>query len=286
MKRNKAEGQGQSSAIPAQRAEGLRILILFSDVGEGHLSAARTLAADLKSNLPHAEIILDNGFDVLGRFLCWFMRDFYHWQLLRFPGLYRFGYGLFRRVKLCRMLGAFLLWPLGSRAELGLVLGHSPDLVVSTDARLNAVLGQLRRAGKLKVPVFATLTDLAGLEFWAHKGVDLHLVMDPSCHAAVERIAGPGAARLVRPLVAPCFFRPLPQARARHNLGLSPDGRLVLVSGGAGGSVIWRAPSARPLAYRTPPWSVWPGATNKSRANLTRYSPASHALRSLASPPI
>ena len=71
MKRNKAEGKGQSSAIPAPRAEGLRILILFSDVGEGHLSTARTLAADLQSNLPYAEIILDNGFDVLGRFLCW-----------------------------------------------------------------------------------------------------------------------------------------------------------------------------------------------------------------------
>jgi processive 1,2-diacylglycerol beta-glucosyltransferase len=235
MKKNSEEGQGQSSAIRAQRAEALRILILFSDVGEGHVSTARTLAADLRSSVPSAEITLDNGFDVLGRFLCWFMRDFYRWQLLHFPGLYWFGYGLFRRVKLCRWLGALLLWLLGSRAELNLVLGHSPDLVISTDARLNAVLGQLRRAGKLKAPVFATLTDLAGLEFWAHKGVDLHLVMDPTCLGPVERVAGPGAARLVRPLVAPCFFHPLPKATARQSLGLSPDGRLVLVSGGGWG---------------------------------------------------
>ena len=161
------------------------------------------------------------------------MPDFYHWQLLRFPWLYRFGYGLFRRVKLCRRLGAVLLWLLGWLVVLGLVLGHSPDLVVSTDARLNAVLGQLRRAGKLKVPVFATLTDLAGLEFWTHKGVDLHLVMDPCCLAA-------GAHRRTGALPGwsapggPRFFRPCRKQERGSNWGFLQRGASSLCPEGAG----------------------------------------------------
>ena len=185
---------------------GPRVLILYSDIGEGHLSAARTLRDEILAEAPAAEVVLDNGFEVLGRFLRWFMRDFYRANLTILPRLYRFSYDLVRRVWLFRAIGALILSLLGGRAELCLVLSHSPDLVISTDARLNAVLGQLKKAGRLKVPVFATLTDLGGLEFWTHKWVDLHLVMDPSCVASVERLAGRDAARYVRPLVSPAFF--------------------------------------------------------------------------------
>jgi processive 1,2-diacylglycerol beta-glucosyltransferase len=124
---------------------------------------------------------------------------------------------------------------LGGRALLRMVLGYSPDIVISTDARLNAVLGQLKRSGKLDVVTFATLTDLSGLEFWTHKGIDLHLVMDSNCLASVERVAGAGAAYQVRPLVAPQFFTPLSREAAREQLDLPQSGRIVLVSGGGWG---------------------------------------------------
>jgi processive 1,2-diacylglycerol beta-glucosyltransferase len=214
---------------------GPRILILYSDIGEGHLSAARTLRDEIVAEEPAAKVVLDNGVNVLGWFLCWFMRDFYRANLANLPRLYRFTYELVRRVWVLRALGALILSLLGGRAELRLVLSHSPDLVISTDARLNAVLGHLKRAGKLRVPVFATLTDLGGLEFWTHKGVDLHLVMDSSCVGPVERLAGRDAARQVRPLVAPAFFGPLTRAQARDTLGLPPDDKVVLVSGGGWG---------------------------------------------------
>ena len=190
---------------------GPRILILYSDIGEGHLSAARTLRDEIIAEEPAACIVLDNGFEVLGRFLRWFMRDFYRANLTILPRLYRFSYELVRRVWFFRALGVLMMSLLGGRAELRLVQSHSPDLVISTDARLNAVLGQLKKTGRLTTPLFATLTDLGGLEFWTHKWVDLHLVMDPGCIAPVERLAGRDAARQVRPLVAPAFFRPLSQ---------------------------------------------------------------------------
>lgn len=214
---------------------GPRILILYSDIGEGHLSAARTLRDEIIAEEPAACIVLDNGFEVLGRFLRWFMRDFYRANLTILPRLYRFSYELVRRVWFFRALGVLMMSLLGGRAELRLVQSHSPDLVISTDARLNAVLGQLKKTGRLTTPLFATLTDLGGLEFWTHKWVDLHLVMDPSCIAPVERLAGRDAARQVRPLVAPAFFRPLARTQAREALGLPLDVKIVLVSGGGWG---------------------------------------------------
>jgi processive 1,2-diacylglycerol beta-glucosyltransferase len=219
-----------SAATPARR-----VLILHSDIGEGHLAAARALQLQIQLEEPLADVVLEDGYQVLGPFLRWFMRDFYHWQLTHFPRLYWFAYGLFSRVPLLRLIGALLMWGSGAKAALRLVRRYSPDLVVSTDARLNAILGGLRRSGRLKVPLVATLTDLAGLEFWAHKGVDLHLVMHHSCRHVVERIAGKGSVALVRPLVAPSFHTPLPRRRAREVLGLPTHGRMVLVSGGGWG---------------------------------------------------
>ena len=214
---------------------GPRILILFSDIGEGHASAARTLRNEILAEAPGADVLLQNGFDALGRFLCWFMRDFYRTQYSSLPRLYRFSYEVFRRIWLFRELGALILVLFGGRGVRRLVTSLSPDLVISTDARLNAVLGKLKKMGKLKIPVFATLTDLGGLEFWAHRGVDLHLVMDSNCVLTVERLAGKGAARHVRPLVAPVFFSPLPKAEARAALGLPLHDRIVLISGGGWG---------------------------------------------------
>ena len=227
------EDTGSESA--ERVAERQRVLVLFSDIGEGHASAARTLSNEIVAVDPHAKVMVVNGFEALGHFLRWFMRDLYRARNGSAPRLYRASYELFRRVWLFRALGAFILTMLGGRGERRLVESYSPDLVISTDARLNAVLGYLKRAGKLKMPVLATLTDLGGLEFWAHKGVDLHLVMDSTCVAPVERLAGKGAALHVRPLVAPVFFLPLSREEAREALALPVEGRMVLVSGGGWG---------------------------------------------------
>ena len=93
---------------------------------------------------------MENGFDALGGFLCWFMRDFYRARNGSAPRLYRASYEIVRRVWLFRALGAFILIMLGGRGERRLVQAHSPDLVISTDARLNAVLGYLKRAGQTR----------------------------------------------------------------------------------------------------------------------------------------
>ena len=69
-------------------------------------------------------------------------------------------------------------------------------MIVSTYPGTTAVLGELRRAARLDVPVVSAITDLAGLRFWAHPGVDLHTVTHRESIEEVEAIAGPGTRAL------------------------------------------------------------------------------------------
>ena len=71
------------------------------------------------------------------------------------------------------------------------------------------------------------MTDLADYGLWCHRGVDVHLVMHEATLGEVERIAGPGSATLVRPLVAAAFLRERDPASARSALGLHADRPLV-----------------------------------------------------------
>ena len=161
--------------------------------------------------------------------------DAYRWQLRFAPWIFGLLYRLFARVPALRGLGRAGLALFGAGPLLRLVDRYRPDIVVSTYPAATSVLGTLRRRGRLRVPTCATATDLAGLEFWAHPGIDLHLVMDASCVAPVERTAGVGSARCVRPLVAAAFFESCSREQARRLLSLPPDEPVVVVSGGGWG---------------------------------------------------
>jgi hypothetical protein len=63
--------------------------------------------------------------------------------------------------------------------------------------------------------------------------------------AAIERVAGEGSARVVRPIVARAFRSPLRKDESRRALGLPPEGFVAVVSGGGWGvGEIERAASA------------------------------------------
>ena len=103
---------------------------------------------------------------------------------------------------------------------------------MSTWPAATVILGSLRRRGKVRGPLYAAITDFAGLELWADKGVDLHLVMHESVVPTIERVAGAGSARVVKPLVSSGFMMPPSVAEARRVLDLPREGAIIVVSGG------------------------------------------------------
>ena len=212
-----------------------RILVLSADLGEGHDSAARALAAGLTGEQPATQVVLADGLAALGPFLQRTIRDGSWFQFRRVPWVFGIVYALLMRFAPVRRAAHVCLYRIGAEGLLRLIESHAPDAVVSTYPGINPVLGCLRRDGRLQAPVCTTVLDLASLEFWAHPGIDLHLVMHHGSDRRIDELAGPGRSLEVRPLVAPEYFEDRSAADARRSLGLPEAGRVVLVTGGGWG---------------------------------------------------
>jgi processive 1,2-diacylglycerol beta-glucosyltransferase len=220
---------------PPDPARPRRVLILSADVGEGHAAAARALASQIESSPEQAEVTIIDGLAAMGRVLRPVVEDGYRVQLRLMPWTYTLIYWLLENVAPIRWFARRLLWFLGSRPLARRIAEHDPDVIVSTYPAVTVVLARLRRTKIVHCPTVATITDLTGLFFWAQPGIDMHLVMYGESLPSVERIAGQGSVRLVRPLISADFLGPRCPLQARRALGLPEAGRMVVVSGGGWG---------------------------------------------------
>ncbi len=112
---------------------------------------------------------------------------------------------------------------------------YDPDVVISTYPGVTAILGMLRENRRLGIPVQSAITDLAGLRYWAHPGVDLHYVTHPESIEEVEKLVGPGSVEWARPPISRDFLMPRTRRDAREALDIPAHARMVLVSGGGWG---------------------------------------------------
>src|SRR5438046_1445652 len=175
-------GRGGVTCIrrTAEASPAVRVLVLTAPVGEGHVMAARALTEDIARRGDGSEVTVCDVLPALPRPLRWLLRDAYRWQLRAAPWLFAVLFGALRRSRLLRRLARAGLSLAGSRGLLRLLRRHPADVIVSTWPAATTILGCLRLRGKVRVPVCATLTDFAGYELWAERGIDLHLVMHES----------------------------------------------------------------------------------------------------------
>src|SRR6266498_3481443 len=146
-------GGGLLARYPARAGEpALRVVILTAEVGEGHVAAARVLAAELVCERADVEVLVCDALVGLGRFLRYVLLDAYRGQLRFAPWIFGLLYGLFARFRALRGLGRAGLAFFGARSLLRFVNGWRPDIVVSTYPAATSVLGSLRRRGRLTVP--------------------------------------------------------------------------------------------------------------------------------------
>ena len=212
-----------------------RVLILTADIGEGHDLPARIIKADLEEEMPTARVEIANGLEAMGRLLSAVVRGGSRFTFRWTPWLFDLQYWLITRLAPTRWLAHHLMYLLGARGLTRLVAAHDPDVVISTYPGVTAVLGMLRENRRLLVPVQSAITDLAGLRYWAHPGVDLHFVTHPESIEEVERLVGPASVEWVRPPISREFLMPRTRRDAREALDLPAHARVVLVSGGGWG---------------------------------------------------
>jgi UDP-glucose 4-epimerase len=212
-----------------------RVLVLTADIGEGHDLPARIIKADLEEEYPQAEVEIADGLQAMGRILSSVIRGGSRVTFRWMPWLFDLQYWLITKFAPTRWLAHHLSYLLGARGLTRLIAKHEPDVVVSTYPGVTAVLGMLRENRHLSIPVHSAITDLAGLRYWAHPGVDLHFVTHPESIEEVERLVGPGSVEWMRPPISRDFLMPRTRGDARHALGVPAHARVVLVSGGGWG---------------------------------------------------
>jgi len=213
-----------------------RVLILTASIGEGHDLPARFLAAQLAERRPAASAVVVDGLQAMGRtaerIALGSAPTDSVWRDRLFDGIH----ALITRVPLVPWLCGRLAEALGGRGLLDLIARERPDVVVSTYPGVTEVLGRLRRRGRLTTPTVSAITDLAALRFWAHPGIDVHLVTHPESAPEVRSIAGADARIVpVRGLHDPAFALPRSRDDGRRALGLPVEPKLVVVSGGGWG---------------------------------------------------
>jgi len=212
-----------------------RALILTADIGEGHDLPARMIKADVDEADPDAEVVIANGLEAMGRLCAAVVRGGSRVSFTWMPWLFDAQYWLITKFAPTRWLAHHLSYWLGARGLLELIAEQEPDVVVSTYPGVTAVLGMLRENRRLPIPVQSAITDLAGLRYWVHPGVDLHFVTHPESIEEVERLVGPGSVEWMRPPISPEFLMPRTRGDARRALDVPAHARVVLVSGGGWG---------------------------------------------------
>jgi len=212
-----------------------RVLVLTADIGEGHDLPARMIKTDIEKASPEAEVEIANGLEEMSRLYSSVVRGGSRVSFRWMPWLFDIQYWLITKFAPTRWLAHNLSYLLGARGLLRLIARYEPDVIVSTYPGVTAVLGMLRENRRLPIPVHSAITDLAGLRYWVHPGIDLHYVTHPESIEEVEKLVGPGSAEWMRPPISPDFLMPRTRSDAREALGLPAHARVVLVSGGGWG---------------------------------------------------
>lgn len=257
-----------------------RILILSASIGAGHDLPAEVMAAELREISPGVGVkVLDTlqeagpilkaaveGGSVFDSPIGNVVFDVQHRVLMQWSPARR---GM-----------TAIVLQLARRRILAMVERERPDVIVSTWPGGTEILARLRLTGELRVPVVSAITDLSSLWWWAHAGVDLHLITHPEAVAEIHEIAGPDAAiEVVRGLNDPAWVVPLAEDDARRALDLPVGPRLVVVSGGGWG--VGDLEGGIDIALRRPDTMVVVlcGGNDELRARLERDYAADDRVR-------
>jgi UDP-N-acetylglucosamine:LPS N-acetylglucosamine transferase len=212
-----------------------RVLIFTASIGAGHDLPAEILATALRAQGAQVEIV--DFLAIAGPLARAIVGGASSLETRAGNIAFDVGYLVGTRYAPMRRVGSRVIEQIACRRMQAFFAAHPADVVVSTYPLTTELLGRMRRKGLLAAPTVSAITDLAALNYWAHPGVDLHLITHPESEPEVRAIAG-AAARIeaVHGLTDLRFASPPPRAQARAELGLADgDGRLVVVSGGGWG---------------------------------------------------
>lgn len=212
------------------------VLILSAGIGEGHDLPARWLARGLAEEASGLPVKIEDGLAAMGSLVERIVMGGSAFDSRAGNVLFDVEHLLMTRVPPLRSFVGRASVVLGGDGLMRLIEREEPVVVVSTYPGVTEALGRLRQKGRLELPVVSAITDLASLRFWAHPGVDLHLITHPESLDEVRSIAGDYTdVMAVRGLHNTAFIEPPTREAGRRTFGLPPNAPVIVVSGGGWG---------------------------------------------------
>jgi UDP-N-acetylglucosamine:LPS N-acetylglucosamine transferase len=206
------------------------VLVISGSVGAGHDGAADELVSRLaKLGIPADR---RDYLDALPRVCRYILRDGYRLSVGYWPAFFDWLFASLERTGWVRGV-ALWLCRVAQRDVLRWVGDH--DVVVSTYMLSSQTLGQLKEAGRINATLVTFLTDPAVHRTWVHRAVDHHVTVTEAT-ARMGELVYQTPMQAVGGLVSARFAERVDPARRqqlRTELGLSPDGLVVLLSTGS-----------------------------------------------------
>ena len=212
------------------------ILILHATAGAGHTRAAQAIAAALESSGRTCRVV-----DTLECTTALFRRMYvksYIDLVQKAPELWGYLYDrsdVARPADSRRVRARLAFNKINARSFKAVVAEAEPAVIACTHFLPLELLSDLKRRGKLRVPVHGVITDVSPHALWAHAHIDEYHVATVS---AARELARKGIAadriHVTGIPVAPIFSQRTPAATARARLGLPEKPTALLLSGGFG----------------------------------------------------
>jgi processive 1,2-diacylglycerol beta-glucosyltransferase len=220
------------------------VLILSARYGEGHWQAAHAIREALAgAGRPLVLDYMDLAHPALNRTI----QRVYLASIKHFPG----GYGWFYRTTSAlgpRSRFQTLINRLGRERLAELMAALAPTVVVSTFPVQAAVLSELKRAGRVRVPTITVITDNTVHTQWVHPHTDLYCVSGEDVAAELRARGVPPARIAVTGIpIRQAFARPPDPADVRRRYRFDPDLPIVLIMSGAFGALGGVAEACRVL---------------------------------------
>lgn len=211
------------------------IVLLFSDTGGGHRSAAEAIIEAL--HLEYGDALTTEMVDFFKRHAPIPLNRMPDWYpyMVKLPELWGTSFKLTDGRPQARALTA-TFWPYVARAARAIVRSHPADLIVTVHPLANSVI--LKALGSNRPPFITVVTDMVSTHaLWYDKRSDLILVpTEMARERAIRYHMDPQKVRVVGQPVAQRYCTPAGDKRAlRQKLGWSQDKKTILLVGGGEG---------------------------------------------------
>lgn len=212
----------------------MRILILSTSTGGGHMKAAEALKTFFENKSDVVVEVVDT-LEYISTLLNKTITESYLHMAKRLPKMFGVLYSSSNKEnKFSDMI--ILLNKLFSRKLLSLITAFNPDVIITTHMFPTTMVSNLKRKNKINVPLVCIMTDYAPHRTWINSNVDAYIVANSDMTDQMVEMGAP--INKIYPFgipIKPSFYVKQNKNKILKEIGLNPQKTTLLIMAGSFG---------------------------------------------------